>query len=99
MEEARDQVIPQLVAFLDKSDVQEAISSQRLTSSEITALTPTGAGTGTSGVSGIQTRILKGNPEHVTAFVLLTAVGLDFTVTSTVNVLPSQPLRLVGVTV
>jgi quercetin dioxygenase-like cupin family protein len=41
---------------------QSVNSSQRLTPSEIAALPPTGAGAGTSGVSGIQTRVLKGDP-------------------------------------
>jgi len=34
----------------------------RLTPSQIAKLVPTGAGAGTSGVSGIQTRVLYGNP-------------------------------------
>ena len=41
---------------------QQSNPNQRLTPQEIDALTPTGAGAGTSGVSGIQTRILKGDP-------------------------------------
>lgn len=36
--------------------------SRRLTPAEIAAITPTGAGAGTSGVKGIQTRLLKGDP-------------------------------------
>src|SRR2546421_5396443 len=35
---------------------------QRLTPSEIDAISPTDAGAGTSGVGGIQTRVLKGDP-------------------------------------
>ena len=35
---------------------------QRLTPSEIGSISPTEAGAGTSGVGGIQTRILKGDP-------------------------------------
>src|SRR5438128_11657712 len=35
---------------------------QRLTPSEIDSISPTGAGAGTSGVGGIQTRVLKGDP-------------------------------------
>ena len=49
-----------LTAFL--AVAQNVNSSQRLTPSEIAALPPTGAGAGTSGVSGIQTRVLKGDP-------------------------------------
>jgi len=37
-------------------------SHQRLGPGDIDALTPTGPGAGTSGVSGIQTRVLKGDP-------------------------------------
>src|SRR5262249_14097671 len=53
-------VAAMLMAFL--SVAQNINSSQRLTPSEIAALPPTGAGAGTSGVSGIQTRVLKGDP-------------------------------------
>ncbi len=41
---------------------QDEDSGQRLTPAEITAITQIGAAAGTSGVSGIQTRILKGEP-------------------------------------
>ncbi len=41
---------------------QDTGSRQRLIPGEIDALAPTGAGAGTSGVSGIQTRVLKGDP-------------------------------------
>src|SRR5215813_4093661 len=41
---------------------QETASSKRLSPAEIEALPPTGAGAGTSGVNGIQTRLLKGDP-------------------------------------
>lgn len=44
------------------SGAQEAGSPQRLNPSEIDALARTGPGAGTSGVSGIQTRVLKGDP-------------------------------------
>ena len=37
-------------------------SSKRLTADEIDAIQPTGAGAGTSGVDGIRTRVLKGDP-------------------------------------
>ena len=48
--------------FLAVGIAQESKSSQRLTPSEIQAVAPTGAGAGTSGVNGIQTRVLKGDP-------------------------------------
>jgi len=41
---------------------QEMNPGQRLTPTEIEAVTPSGAGAVTSGVSGIQTRVLKGDP-------------------------------------
>jgi quercetin dioxygenase-like cupin family protein len=41
---------------------QDANTGQRLTPAEIEALASIGAGAGTSGVNGIQTRILKGDP-------------------------------------
>lgn len=43
--------------------VQQTPPDKRLTPSEIDSLIPSGAGAGTSGVSGIQTRVLKGDPE------------------------------------
>src|SRR4029077_4038295 len=60
--EAPNAVIPQLDAFINES--QEAASRQRLTPSEINELATMGAGAGTSGVSGIRTRVLKGNPSR-----------------------------------
>lgn len=41
---------------------QETNPGQRLTPTEIDAVSPSGAGAGTSGLSGIQTRVLKGDP-------------------------------------
>jgi len=41
---------------------QEAASHRRLSPGEIDALEQTGPSAGTSGVSGIQTRVLKGDP-------------------------------------
>jgi len=41
---------------------QTTTPGQRLTQTEIMAIASADAGAGTSGVSGIQTRILKGNP-------------------------------------
>lgn len=41
---------------------QDNSSNRRLTPAEIQAIAPNEAGAGTSGVSGIQTRILKGDP-------------------------------------
>jgi quercetin dioxygenase-like cupin family protein len=41
---------------------RQSTSGQRLTQAEITKIPASGAGAGTSGVSGIQTRVLKGDP-------------------------------------
>jgi len=45
-------------------EAQQKLSGERLTPSEIEALEPIGAGAGTSGVTGIKTRVLKGNPDQ-----------------------------------
>ncbi len=50
-----------LLAF-QTARAQQTNPNQRLTPQEIDVLTPTGAGAGTSGVTGIQTRVLKGDP-------------------------------------
>ena len=41
---------------------RQATAGQRLTQSEIAGIPSSGASAGTSGVSGIQTRVLKGDP-------------------------------------
>jgi quercetin dioxygenase-like cupin family protein len=51
-----------MLLVLQTGRAQQSSPNQRLTPQEITALSPTGAGAGTSGVSGIQTRVLKGDP-------------------------------------
>ena len=50
------------VLFLAIAGAQNNGPGQRLTSTEIASLSPTGAGAGTSGVNGIETRVLKGDP-------------------------------------
>jgi pimeloyl-ACP methyl ester carboxylesterase/quercetin dioxygenase-like cupin family protein len=68
MEEAPQIVIPALTAFLN--DRLTVTSGLRLDAAEIEAIPPTGAGTGTSGVSGIQTRVLRGNPTQPGAYTI-----------------------------
>jgi quercetin dioxygenase-like cupin family protein len=68
MEEAPQIVIPALTAFLNPSG--DTASGLRLNLSEIEALPATGAGTGTSGVSGIRTRLLRGNPTQSGAYTI-----------------------------
>ena len=48
--------------FASVGGAQQAAARTRLTPAEIGALAGAGASAGTSGVSGIQTRTLKGNP-------------------------------------
>jgi len=62
MEEAPQTVIPALIGFLDKSSA--VASGLRLTALEIDALSPKEAGAGTSGVAGIRTRVLRGDPNQ-----------------------------------
>lgn len=68
MEEKPEVVIPALTRFLDGSF--EASSALRLTPREIDALPSIDAGIGTSGVAGIQTRALMGNPAKAGAYTL-----------------------------
>ncbi len=60
MEEAPGQVIPEVVSFIN--DVPDTASIRRLTPDDINALKATAPGVGTSGVSGIRTRVLAGDP-------------------------------------
>src|SRR6266513_3271574 len=60
MEEAPQRVIPAITGFIDGP--QAAASGLRLTVPDIKALPAIDAGAGTSGVSGIQTRVLMGDP-------------------------------------
>jgi len=53
-----------MLLVLQMGAAQETNPDQRRTPREIDALTPTGAGAGTSGVNGIQTRLLKGDPNR-----------------------------------
>jgi pimeloyl-ACP methyl ester carboxylesterase/quercetin dioxygenase-like cupin family protein len=68
MEEKTPVVIPALTRILDSSS--ETSSGLRLTAREIEALPSSGAGTGTSGVAGIQTRVLMGNPSQPGAYTI-----------------------------
>ena len=60
MEEAPEQTMTELVAFLDSDAPGTAL--QRIAPSEFEALGRTGASAGTSGVAGIETSVLKGDP-------------------------------------
>ena len=51
-----------ILLVLAIANAQTNDPGQRMTPAEIASLKPTAAGPGTSGVSGIQTRVLKGDP-------------------------------------
>jgi quercetin dioxygenase-like cupin family protein len=51
-----------MLLVLQIGTAQQTNPEERRTPQEIDALKPTGAGAGTSGVNGIQTRVLKGDP-------------------------------------
>jgi pimeloyl-ACP methyl ester carboxylesterase/uncharacterized RmlC-like cupin family protein len=60
IDEAPEQTMSELVTFLD-SDASSA-GSQRIAPAEFGALARTGASAGTSGLAGIETSVLKGDP-------------------------------------
>src|SRR5262245_17311771 len=55
-------VASSMLLVLQIGTAQQTNPEERRTPQEIDALKPSGAGAGTSGVSGIQTRVLKGDP-------------------------------------
>ncbi len=59
MEEQPQATVAAIRAFLDSDG---ALAQARLTSAEVDALAREGAGAGTSGLSGVQTTVLSGNP-------------------------------------
>jgi pimeloyl-ACP methyl ester carboxylesterase len=60
IDEAPEQTVSELVAFLDSSTPGTAL--KRIAPTEFDSLAHTGASAGTSGVSGIETSVLKGDP-------------------------------------
>ncbi len=59
MEEQTQATVAAIRAFLDRG---AALAEARLTSAEVDALSRDGAGAGTSGLSGVQTTVLSGDP-------------------------------------
>jgi pimeloyl-ACP methyl ester carboxylesterase/quercetin dioxygenase-like cupin family protein len=59
IDEAPAKVLPEIVGFLD-----DGARQTRLDPREIAAVTKTGGGAGTSGLSAIETRVLKGDPSR-----------------------------------
>ncbi len=76
MEEATDQTVPAVVAFLNdgESNTQNQSQRERLTPGEVDNLSKSGSGAGTSGVSGIQTIVLKGEPTKAGVYTILLKV-------------------------
>jgi pimeloyl-ACP methyl ester carboxylesterase/uncharacterized RmlC-like cupin family protein len=68
IDEAPQTVIPALTAFI--SERRATASGLRLAMAEIETISPTKAGTGTSGISGIQTRLLRGDPTQPGAYTI-----------------------------
>ena len=60
IDEAPEQTMAELVVFLDSDAPSTAL--QRIAPAEFAALERTGASAGTSGVAGIETSVLKGDP-------------------------------------
>ena len=67
------------------SAVTQAQEEKRLTSAEIEGLPATEAGTGTSGVSGIQTRVLKGDPTKPGLYTIQLRVPANTTIQAHVH--------------
>ena len=72
-------------ALLVMSAVTKAQEEKRLTSAEIEALPATEAGTGTSGVSGIKTRVLKGDPTKSGLYTIRLRVPANTTIQAHVH--------------
>ena len=68
IDEAPGITIPSIVAFLNEPML--GASGVRLSASDINAIPAIEAGTGTSGVTGIQTRILLGHPNKTGAYTI-----------------------------
>ena len=76
MEEATDQTVPAIVAFLNdgEANTQNQSQRERLTPGEMDNLSKSGPDAGTSGVSGIQTIVLKGEPTKAGVYTILLKV-------------------------
>jgi len=59
---------------------QDNNSGQRLTPAEISKIPSSGASAGTSGVSGIQTRVLKGDPNKMGLYTIQLTVPANTTI-------------------
>lgn len=66
--------------FLVFGIAQDKFSGVRLTPSEIEAIAPKEAGAGTYGVSGIQTRVLKGDPTKTGLYTIQLTVPANTTI-------------------
>lgn len=66
--------------LFNAANAQSISGEQRLTPIEISALAQLGASAGTSGVSGIQTRILKGDPTKAGLYTIQLTVPANTTI-------------------
>jgi len=62
------------------TEAQKKSFTERLTPSEIEVLTALGAETGTSGVAGIRTRVLNGNPNQAGLYTIQLTVPANTTI-------------------
>jgi len=69
-----------LFLLFNVANAQDISGEQRLTPKEISALAQLGASAGTSGVSGIQTRILKGDPTKAGLYTIRLTVPANTTI-------------------
>jgi quercetin dioxygenase-like cupin family protein len=68
------------ILLFKAAGAQEISGERRLTPQEIAALSQIGASAGTSGVSGIQTRILKGDPTKAGLYTIQLTVPANTTI-------------------
>ena len=78
IDEAPEQTMSELVTFLDAAAPGAAM--RRLAPDEFDALKSTGASAGTSGVSGIETSVLKGDPAASGLYTILLRVPANTTI-------------------
>jgi pimeloyl-ACP methyl ester carboxylesterase/uncharacterized RmlC-like cupin family protein len=78
IDEAPEQTMTELVTFLDAAASGAAM--RRIAPSEFDGLKSTGASAGTSGVSGIETSVLKGDPAASGLYTILLRVPANTTI-------------------
>jgi hypothetical protein len=82
-----------ILLVLTVSKAQTNDPGQRMTPAEIDGLKPTAAGPGTSGLSGIQTRLLKGDPNKAGLYTIQLSIPATQKLKLTrTRMIASQPL-------